>query len=57
MLFSFKQENAADHPENEDILKALGIPVGPSEENKSEAAEGQSKPPNVVCEEDVCKKV
>lgn len=68
LLLSFRQENAPDHVENEDVLKALGLQVdtGPSEERASEegaskgasgGAETEEKPSNVVCEEDVCKRV
>ncbi|XP_045162127.2 prostamide/prostaglandin F synthase-like [Mercenaria mercenaria] len=63
VLLSFRQENAPDHVENEDVLKALGLPVdtgtsGDTSEGTSGGAEGGGeKPSNIVCEEDVCKKV
>ncbi|XP_060590204.1 prostamide/prostaglandin F synthase-like [Ruditapes philippinarum] len=67
LLLSFRQENAPDHVENEDVLKALGLPVdtgsgGETGEGTGDGATGgaggsDEKPPNVVCEEDVCRKV
>lgn len=69
LLLCFKQENAPDHVDNVDVLKALGLEVntGDGAEGGEAGAtagvggeskeEGGKKPPNVVCEEDVCRKV
>jgi hypothetical protein len=32
VLMDYRQENAADHVSNEEILKALGIPAAPPNE-------------------------
>ena len=63
LLLSFKQDLATDHLPNEDILKALGLPVEGFEKALGEqasdkpASEQASAGPQVVCDEDVCKKV
>lgn len=76
VLLCFKQENAPDHVDNTDVLKALGLESDGSgaeggakgdsrqaesgsgqAEGGSGQAEGGKKPENVVCEDDVCKRV
>ena len=68
VLLAFKQESPADHVENDEVLKALGLAEskGPEEEGatggqvegatggQTEESKEQTK---VLCEEDVCKKV
>ena len=65
LLLAFKQESPADHVENEDVLKALGLAESRDAEGgeaegatggQAEGATGE-QPSSVVCEEDVCKKV
>ena len=62
-MLAFKQDNPADHIENEDVLKALGLSEGGTSEGQTEGATGGQegatggeKSNKVVCEEDVCKK-
>ena len=68
MLLSFKQDSAADHVENEEVLKALGLSPETSGATGAESGGAESQgaptgrdntktPPNVVCDGDVCKKV
>ena len=63
VLLSYKQENAPDHVDNDDVLKALGLPRGegadasPKEgasDNSTKGAEAGAAP-KVVCDEDVCR--
>ena len=59
LLYSFKQENPADHVENEDVLKALGLSENVASDGATggqEGATGGETTGKVVCEEDVCKK-
>ena len=55
VLFSYLQEDPADHADPQDILKALGIQANLTESAGASAgaAAGDKK---VVCEEDVCRK-
>lgn len=52
VLLSFKQESPADHVELSEVLKSLGIEGAPAEG----AATGETKPPGVTCDGDVCKR-
>ncbi|XP_052819834.1 prostamide/prostaglandin F synthase-like [Mya arenaria] len=57
LLLSFKQENASDHVENSEVLKALGLSAedGASSGGEKGAEGGATGGPKVVCEEDVCR--
>lgn len=63
LLLAFKQDNPADHVDNEDVLKALGLLEGEAKEGQSDGATGEQegatggdKTGKIVCEEDVCKR-
>jgi len=49
LLFEYRQENPADHPDQDLILKALGLDPA--------AVPKQDLQPRVECDEDVCKLV
>lgn len=55
MLLNFVQEGPSDHVPLEDVLRVLGIEEAPpgGEEASSGGPEAK-KPPEVVCNEDVC---
>lgn len=53
MLLSFKQESAADHVENVDVLKALGLSTDAEQKTEAET-ESDGASGGVVCEGDVC---
>ncbi|KAH3822814.1 hypothetical protein DPMN_124605 [Dreissena polymorpha] len=56
VLLCFKQENAADHVENSEILKALGLNAGVTggqSEGATGGAEGDGARKN-VCKDDAC---
>lgn len=58
---SYKQENAADHEDPNNILKALDIQERVDVPEDLEQCDGEacSKPekPNVVCEENTCQRL
>lgn len=71
LLLAFKQESPADHVDNEEVLKALGLTdskeTGEKTEGQGEGATGgqpegaaggqaEGGTGKIVCEEDVCKK-
>jgi len=49
VLFEYRQENPADHPDQDLILKALGIDRSAATTNPK-----PQNPPTVECSEDVC---
>ncbi|KAL4240355.1 hypothetical protein ACF0H5_001145 [Mactra antiquata] len=52
MLLSFKQDSAADHVENEDVLKALGLSTEKTSNNDDISTQGAAG--GVECKTDQC---
>lgn len=52
VLYSFVQENVADHAENEDILKALKL--NPAMTSTTTASPASAAAPEMTCTDDVC---